>query len=164
MFRNMQRAVEHALGENGDFLKRFKGYGWYLDDLVLTPVNDLEDRQREKKCREAQDCLAARIAKYRPSAIVTLLLRIKDNVEAAADAAASNVPRYTVPFPGMGHQSRFQAARASCLDFQDCRVRHTVRYTELSPDRAIDRVTQDVDDIPANAPPRAYREIAGETH
>jgi len=32
MFRRMQRAVEHALGEGGDFLERFKAMGRYLDD------------------------------------------------------------------------------------------------------------------------------------
>jgi hypothetical protein len=31
----MQRAVEDSLGgDGGDFLERFKAYGWYLDDLV----------------------------------------------------------------------------------------------------------------------------------
>jgi hypothetical protein len=37
MLRYMQRAVESVLGKSGDFLDAFKAYGWYLDDLVLSP-------------------------------------------------------------------------------------------------------------------------------
>ena len=45
MARNMDRAMGDAgLSGNGDFLERFKAYGWYLDDLVLAPVNDLAHR------------------------------------------------------------------------------------------------------------------------
>jgi hypothetical protein len=65
---------------------RFKALGWYLDDLVLTSVNDLTRRERKAKCRAAQDGLADRIAEYEPLAIVTLLLGIKKIVEAAAIA------------------------------------------------------------------------------
>ena len=36
----MHKAMGAAgLGGAGDFLERFKSYGWYLDDLVLTPIN-----------------------------------------------------------------------------------------------------------------------------
>jgi hypothetical protein len=62
MKRHMQRAVERALGEAGAFLERFKAYGWYLDDLVPTPVNRLEPPKHIAKCLEAQSSLAHRIA------------------------------------------------------------------------------------------------------
>jgi hypothetical protein len=114
MLRHMQRAVEHALGESSDFLQSFKAYGWYLDDLVLTPVNHLPKSLRKAKCLDAQKSLADRIQVYRPEAIVSLLIFIKPFVDAAAIAAGSNAPRYTVPFPGMGQQSRFQDVMA-CL-------------------------------------------------
>jgi hypothetical protein len=90
MLRHMQRAVEQALGEGGDFLERFKAYGWYLDDLVLTPVNQLTKAQRDAKCLGAQNSLAARIAEHRPLAIVSLLISIKTIVDAAAIAAGSH--------------------------------------------------------------------------
>jgi len=115
MFRYMQRAVQRALGEDGDFLQRFKGYGWYLDDLVLTPVNKLTKSQREAKCLDAQNSLADRIAAYQPEAIVSLLIVIKPYVERAADIASSNASRYVVPFPGMGQQARFQAPMARII-------------------------------------------------
>ncbi len=115
MFRHMQRAVESALGKNGDFLETFKGYGWYLDDLVLTPVNHLTKSERRAKCLEAQTSLADRIAAYRPKAIVSLLVVIKPFVDAGVSAAGSTAPHYVVPFPGMGQQVRFQAAIASII-------------------------------------------------
>ena len=44
---HMSSAMRAAglLGD-GDFLDRFKAYGWYLDDLVLEPVNHLTPAQR----------------------------------------------------------------------------------------------------------------------
>jgi hypothetical protein len=105
----MQRAIENSLGAANDFLERFKSYGWYLDDLVLTPVNHMTKSARNAKCLGAQSSLADRISEYRPLAIVSLLLSIQAIVEAAAMEAGSAVPRFAVPFPGMGQQARFYA-------------------------------------------------------
>ena len=104
----MSKAMEAAgLGGDGDFLERFKAYGWYLDDLVLTPVNQLEGRsQRKKECRGAQTSMAARIKEYQPRAIVSLLLSIRYIVEAAAIDAGSNAWLFAVPFAGKGQQLR----------------------------------------------------------
>ncbi|WP_271508751.1 hypothetical protein [Bradyrhizobium sp. CCBAU 11357] len=107
MLRHMQRATEAVLGEGGDFLERFKGYGWYLDDLVLTPVDKLPPLERRATCLAATDSLRDRIAVYRPLAIVSVLVSIKGIVEAAAKAAESNAKVFGVPFPGMGQQTRF---------------------------------------------------------
>jgi hypothetical protein len=106
--RYMRQAVEDAFGNStGGFLERFKSYGWYLDDLVLTPVDDKEEPERNAKCLEAQNSLAVRIAEYQPLAIVSVLLRIQKFVDAAAIIARCNARRFAVPFPGMGQQKRF---------------------------------------------------------
>jgi hypothetical protein len=113
MLRYIQRAVEAALGVgNEEFLDRFKPAGWFLDDLVLTPVNALPKAQRMTKCLAAQASLTERIRAYQPLAVVTLLLSIEEIVEAAAIAAGSTAARYAVPFPGMGQQRRFLDAMA----------------------------------------------------
>lgn len=111
LYRCMKSAMEAAgLGGNGDFLDHFKTLGWYLDDLVLTPVNKgFSDSERKEACRIAQPCLAKRIAKYEPLAIVSLLLaeRVKKFVYAAAADACNGVDCYAVHFPGLGNQRRF---------------------------------------------------------
>ncbi len=80
----------------GDFLDNFKSFGWYLDDLVLEPVNRMTWSERRAACRSAGASLADRIGEYQPLAIVTVLLRIKDIVDAAAIAAGNDAPRYAV--------------------------------------------------------------------
>ena len=61
----MSRHMQGCLGLPGDdFLTSFKALGWYLDDLVLTPVNHLTRRERKAKCRAAQDSLADRTAEH----------------------------------------------------------------------------------------------------
>jgi hypothetical protein len=107
MLRHMKRATEAVLGEDGDFLERFKRYGWYLDDLVLTPVDELTPSERRVKCLAATDSLRDRIAAYRPLAIVSMLISIRSIVETAAKAARSNALLFSAPFPGMGQQIRF---------------------------------------------------------
>jgi hypothetical protein len=95
-------------GPRGDieFLNWFKARGWYLDDLVPTPIENLRDRR--KQCREARASLATRISEYQPAAIVCLLKSISDDVEIAASKANCKAPLYTVPFAGQGHQTKFK--------------------------------------------------------
>ena len=107
--RNMRRAMEEAFGPTDDFLTSFKGFGWYLDDLVLTPIDNLETAERIAACHAAQADLAARIAEYKPQAIVVMVLGIRDIVEKAAISVGSNAPRYAVPFPGPWHKELFLA-------------------------------------------------------
>jgi hypothetical protein len=116
MATNMEKALATArLRGEGDFRDRFKAYGWYLDDLVLTPVNRLGTSQRKVLCLEAEKDLADRIAEYRPLAIVTLMLGIKSIVYAAAATAGCKADLFAVPFPGMGQQGRFHEAMADIL-------------------------------------------------
>jgi hypothetical protein len=76
--RYMQRLVDDALGKSElPFLGRFRSFGWFLDDLVLTPVNHLGKTERLLQCERAQGSLAVRIAEYRPRAIVSLLKSIQ---------------------------------------------------------------------------------------
>lgn len=114
MLSYISRATASVLG-GGDFLQRFKAAGWYLDDLVLTPINHLTMPERKLLCLGAQSDLAKRIAIYRPEAIVSLLKFIHPTVEAAAREAGSTAPLYSVPFPGTGQQGRFALAMAEIV-------------------------------------------------
>jgi hypothetical protein len=105
--RHLQRSIEEVVAGDGDFLERFKSYGWYLDDLVLAPVNHLTPRERRAAHLGATHDLERRIAEYRPLAIVCLLKSISACVRAAASGAGFDGPFFEVPFPGNGQQRRF---------------------------------------------------------
>ena len=97
--RHMQRAVEAALGSgSGGFLTDFKARGWYLDDLVLHPVNQLRGAQRRAAWRDAQAGLAARIAEYHPRAACS------------ASRPSSRQPRFRPAAVRRGSPCRFPAA------------------------------------------------------
>jgi hypothetical protein len=115
MLTDMKRAIEASLGDDGDFLTRFKSYGWYLDDLSLAPVDKITPAERRAKCRDAQPSLAERIVQYRPLAIVSLLKRIEKNVKTAAIAAGSDAKLFAVPFSRNGNLRRFNAEMARII-------------------------------------------------
>ena len=118
--RHMKTAMAAAgLGGEGDFLDRFRSYGWYLEDLVLEPVDQLPPRERRARRVEAVNSLADRIAKYRPAAIVSLLLSIEDLVGRAARRAGSPATLFAVPFAGHG-SSRASGRRWRAF-FRVCR-------------------------------------------
>jgi hypothetical protein len=103
-----------AIGHR-EFLDRFKSCGWYLDDLVLTPVDQLTRPEKVAARNAARDGLARRIREYRPGAIVSLLMCIKEIVRKAAQEAHSDAELFVVPFPGHGHQKQFRERMAAIV-------------------------------------------------
>ena len=91
-------------------LREFKARGWYVDDLVLTPVDQMSYNSRERRavCAAARDSLAQRIAEYKPQAIVVLQRSIGVDVAAAVAMAGSDAKVYHVRFPGNGQQGNFK--------------------------------------------------------
>jgi hypothetical protein len=116
MQSHMRKAVEQAFGPTNDFLKTFQGYGWYLDDLVLEPVNEgFSPLERRAKCQGAIESLAKRIEIYQPQAIVSALKTIESFVADAATRAQSSARRYCVPFAGNSHQTKFGIEMAAII-------------------------------------------------
>ena len=110
MERHMQAGTAVPLAE-------FKARGWYIDDLVLTPVDQMSYNSRERKaaCAAARDSLAQRIAEYRPEAIVVLQRSISADVVAAVAMARSDAKVYHVRFPGNGQQGNFKSDMEAIL-------------------------------------------------
>lgn len=113
--RYLWKAIAPDAATDLEFLERFKARGWYLDDLVLTPINGMSVAERRSHWLRSQPDFAARIAEYRPLAIVTLLMTMQSVVADAARDAGSDAKLYAVPFPGMGNQNRFRDAMAELL-------------------------------------------------
>jgi hypothetical protein len=109
-------AMKRALGGQASFLDDFKSMGFYLDDLVLVPVNKLVRQERAKLRSESIAGLAERLTEYKPNAVVVVMRAIKPMVEQAMiKAGLSFEPRCT-PHPAFGNWTRFHVAMTEIID------------------------------------------------
>jgi hypothetical protein len=109
------REIRKAFKGTELFLEDFKKNGFYLDDLVLEPVNHLERRDRISLCRKSVSSFAKRLRNYKPETIVILLHAIKPMIlEAMREAGLSYAP-YCTPYPGFGNQPRFHKAMTKII-------------------------------------------------
>jgi hypothetical protein len=97
------------------FLEDFKHNGFYLDDLVLEPVNHLDAKDRRSLCRDAVSSFVERLKDYNPRAIVVLLMSIRPMVLDAIQAAGLSCAVYCTPYPGFGNQPRFHRAMSEII-------------------------------------------------
>jgi hypothetical protein len=109
------REIRKAFSGNDGFLADFKQKGFYLDDLVLEPVNHLARRDRVGLCRESIASFSERLKDYRPQAIVILLKSIQPMVLAAMQRAGLSYIPFCTPYPGFGNQPRFQQAMSTII-------------------------------------------------
>jgi hypothetical protein len=101
--------MKEAFGGEKNFLEQFKAKGYFLDDLILQPVNQMDRRIRRQLRFENITSLAERISDYRPANVVILMMAIEPMVrDAVAKAGLSDCPVYATPFPGNGQQRRFR--------------------------------------------------------
>ena len=111
LFREMRKAFR---GQQR-FLEDFKQNGFYLDDLVLEPVNQLTPRDRRTACKQSISSFAKRLKNYNPVAIVILLCSIKPMVLEAMRQADVSYDPFCTPYPGFGNQPRFHQAMAEII-------------------------------------------------
>ena len=84
LYRNMKAVLRSRVA---DFLAVFKAKGFFLDDLVLYPINQIKDKdERDAHRRSGVSSLAGRMAGYRPLAVVAVMCAIKPMVAAAMHA------------------------------------------------------------------------------
>jgi hypothetical protein len=112
---NLYREIRNVFGGNEEFLESFKSRGFFLDDLVLEPVNQLERPERRRVCRQAVSSLSKRLQDYRPDTVVALLCSIRPMVAEAVRDAGLNCEFYCTPYPGFGNQPRFRKAMAEII-------------------------------------------------
>lgn len=111
----MARYMSRAFSDPPDFLSWFKDQGYYLDDLVLKPINHWTAAQRRDAHRSSTTSLSQRIRDYSPLAIVTVLIKIDASVREAIRGAQWDGQYFAVPFPGNGQQRRFLNEMASII-------------------------------------------------
>jgi hypothetical protein len=110
------RAMKRVFGNRETFLDDFKRMGFYLDDLVLTPVNKLERRERSRRREEAVPELAKRLVKYKPKAVVVVMRAILPRVRQAMRIAGMSYEPFCVPHPAFGNWTRFRDAMTEIVD------------------------------------------------
>jgi hypothetical protein len=111
LFREMRKAFhghEH-------FLEDFKRNGFYLDDLVPTPVNQLKHSERIALCRHSISSFVERLKVYQPKTIVILMIAIQPMVVQAMHQAGLSQQPYCTPYPGFGNQPRFHKAMSEII-------------------------------------------------
>jgi hypothetical protein len=108
--------MKESCGDTGNFLAEFKGKCFFLDDLVLYPVNKMNKKERKEHQWKGVASLAERMADYRPAAVVVLMCAIEEMVvDAMNKADLSHVPHFVTPFPGRYHRGRFKEKMAEII-------------------------------------------------
>jgi hypothetical protein len=110
------RAMKRVFGNRESFLEDFKRNGYYLDDLVLTPINQLERRERSSRRQEAVPELAKRLVEYKPKAVVVVMRAILPKVRQAMRMAGILYEPFCVPHPAFGNWARFSNAMTEIID------------------------------------------------
>ena len=113
---SLYRAMMRAFGSRDTFFADFKGKGFYLDDLVLTPINKLERRERSRLRQEAIPKLAKRLMEYQPKAVVVVMRAIQPMVREAMRVAGMPYEPFCVPHPAFGNSTRFHHAMTEIID------------------------------------------------
>jgi hypothetical protein len=109
------RAMKQVFGSQETFLEDFKKKGFYLDDLVLMPINKLQGRKRSKLRQEAIPELAKRLAEYKPKAVVVVMRAILPTVRKAMRTAGISYEPFCVPHPAFGNWTRFSNAMTEII-------------------------------------------------
>ena len=110
------RAMKRVFGNRESFLEDFKKSGFYLDDLVLTPINKMERRERSSRRQKAVPELAKRLVEYKPKAVVVVMRAILPKVRQAMQIAGMPYEPFCVPHPAFGNWPRFSNAMKEIID------------------------------------------------
>jgi hypothetical protein len=108
-------AMKKAFGGQATFLEDFKRNGFYLDDLVLMPVNKMANKERSRLRQISIPEFAGRLNDYRPKAIVIVMRAIKPMVLEAMRMAGFSYEPYCTPHPAFGNWNRFHASMSEII-------------------------------------------------
>jgi len=113
--REFRKALAPVIGAAPSFVDAFKRAGFYLDDLVLEPVNWLSPSERKDMHAASIVSLAERMKTHDAPRVVAFMKGIAAPVRTAI--ALSGKPRtlHVVPFPGNGRQGEFHAAMTTII-------------------------------------------------
>lgn len=107
---NAYREISRAFGRSADpkFLSWFQARGYYLDDLVLVPINKVGSSERRKARTSAIPALAERIRACAPLVVVAFAKSIDEEVAEAVRRSETGARYFCTHFPGVGQQAKFR--------------------------------------------------------
>lgn len=115
VFRYVREALQAHLGNPDDFLLAFAERGYFLDDLVTEPVDQIPRRARRTIYEQCVPLLVSRILALRPEVVVSIMMGISSYVEQAIADAGTDVRFHSLPFPGTGQQANFRRKMAELV-------------------------------------------------
>ena len=114
-----EKALNRAFSDHAAFLDYFMRKGFYLDDLCLSPVNQLPSRERKDRRHEAESSLSERLGRHNPERIIVVMKGIEGNVKSALQNTGLRLKGfYVLPFPAMSHQRAYVEGLADILRAQ----------------------------------------------
>ncbi len=102
---------------NMQFLDYFRDFGFFLDDLCLVPVNNMENETRQQHNQENIPSLATRLREYQPAIIICIMLGIREYVRESLiqSGLSATTEFHAIPFGGNGQQGRYRQKLAIIL-------------------------------------------------
>jgi len=110
-----RQALAPYIGDSPTFVEAFKQAGFYLDDLVLEPVNLLSWSERQEIHAESISSLAERLRGYQAPRVIAFMKGITLPVKAAIAMSGTKCRFDVVPFPGHGWQAKFRSAMTAMM-------------------------------------------------
>jgi len=89
-YTNIKNTIWPFIKSSENFLDDFKNHGFYLDDLILRPVNHLAKNDRKVLAVEWAPDLAHRVKSYQPQLVVCLMKSIVNEVKSAVEQSGVN--------------------------------------------------------------------------
>ena len=90
-----------------EFLNFFKTQNCYLDDICLTPIDNMANNQREQMLQNSVVDFSNRLREYKPKVIIVALRKIIPYATEAISLSGIEATYYQIPFAGNGHQNKY---------------------------------------------------------
>ena len=102
-----ENAFDKSFSNEKDFLDFFKNQNCYLDDICLTPIDKMENQQREQMLKNSVVDFSERLKIYQPDVIIVALKKIVKYTQKAIELSKVQSQYYQIPFAGNGWQNKY---------------------------------------------------------
>ena len=104
-----EQAFDKTFLDEKEFLSFFKNQNCYLDDICLTPIDNMEKNQREQMLKNSVVDFSKRLQRYKPKVIIVALKKIEPYAKEAIELSGIEADYYKIPFAGNGWQNQYIA-------------------------------------------------------